>query len=174
MNCTGVPGVLHWARRKERMRDKRFIAVHRGGSLNRERHRQLAIWAADCAERVLAIFAACSADDRPDRAIEAARAWASGGISVGEARNAALEAHHAAGGTVEAAAIAAARAAGHAGATPHMADHSLGAAEYALKSVKAAGISSANERMWQDERLPADVRKLVLSARKSARRFREP
>ncbi|MBU4253237.1 MAG: hypothetical protein KJ727_01395 [Acidobacteria bacterium] len=33
-------------------RDLRFVAVHRGGSLELDRHRQLALWAAVCAEHV--------------------------------------------------------------------------------------------------------------------------
>jgi hypothetical protein len=152
------------------MRNRRFVAVHRGGSLSIEHHRQLTSWAADCAEHVLPIFAACNADERPHRAVEAARAWAKGVLSVGNARNAAFEAHSAARGAVNDAAIAAARATGHAAATAHMADHSLGAAEYALKAVEATGISSANERVWQDEHLPADIRELVLSTREERRR----
>jgi hypothetical protein len=66
-------------------------------------------------------------------------------------------------------AVAAARAVGQAVATVHMADHSLGAAEYALKAVKAAGGSVELERTWQDEQLPAEVRELVLSARETIR-----
>ena len=34
------------------MRDRRFVAVHRGGPLDRERHRLLAVWAAECAEHL--------------------------------------------------------------------------------------------------------------------------
>jgi hypothetical protein len=151
------------------VRDTRFVAVRRGGVLGEERHRQLAAWAADCAEHVLPLFAACGADDRPRRAIEAARAWAAGALSVGDARTAAREAHAAARAAAcgAAAAAAAARAAGHAVATAHMADHSLGAAEYALKAVAATGISPARERTWQDENLPENIRELVLSARRT-------
>jgi hypothetical protein len=35
------------------MRDIRFKAMHRCGSLDRYRHRLLAAWAANCAEHVL-------------------------------------------------------------------------------------------------------------------------
>jgi hypothetical protein len=48
-----------------------------------------------------------------------------------------------------------------------MADHSLGAAWYALKAVKAAGGSVDAEREWQDASLPPGIRDLVLSARLS-------
>jgi len=57
----------------------------------------------------------------------------------------------------------------HAGAptvaTAHMADHSLGAALYALKAVKSAGRSIDAERKWQNEQLPQEIMELVLTAR---------
>jgi uncharacterized protein GlcG (DUF336 family) len=62
-------------------------------------------------------------------------------------------------------AIAVARSVGHAVATAHMADHSLGAALYALKAAKSAGRSAEAERRWQDDRLPSTIRDLVLTAR---------
>src|SRR5689334_19154798 len=139
------------------MRDRRFVARHRGGPLDAARHRLLAAWAADCAEHVLARFTACSLDDRPRRAIEVARAWAAGEAPVGDAQKAAVGAHAAARAVTSAAATAAARAAGHAVATAHMADHSLGAAVYALKAVEAAGASADAERAWQVGRLPDGV-----------------
>jgi hypothetical protein len=45
-----------------------------------------------------------------------------------------------------------------------MADHSAGAALYALKAVKNAGISTDAERTWQHEHLPPEIRELVLTA----------
>lgn len=156
------------------MRDRRFMAVHRGGPLDLERHRLLALWAADCAERVLAIFESIHPDDeRPRRAIETARAWAAGKVSVGVARNAALAAHAAAREATDEAARAAARAAGQAVSVPHMADHSLGPAWYAIRAIRAslgkeAGAEAvAREREWQLEHLPPSVRVLILSALKA-------
>jgi hypothetical protein len=35
------------------MRDRRFVAVHRGGPLDVTKHHLLAAWVADCAEHVL-------------------------------------------------------------------------------------------------------------------------
>ena len=153
------------------MRDDRFKAVHRGGPLDLHRHRLLATWAADCAERVLPRFGQqYSQDDRPWRAIETARAWVRGEVTVGGARAAALEAHAAARDAADAAARAAARAAGQAVATAHMADHALRAAEYAIQAVQAAGngrgdvLAADRERTWQQERLPEEIRALVLSS----------
>src|SRR3954469_12188461 len=98
------------------MRDRRFVAVHRGGPLDLARHRLLAMWAADCAEHVLPLFENCSSDDRPRRAIETARAWARGEVRVGAAQKAAVAAHAAAREATDKGAIAVARAAGHAAA----------------------------------------------------------
>jgi hypothetical protein len=77
-------------------------------------------------------------DDRPGLAIEAARAWSRGEITVGAARAAAVQAHAAGRDANEDEARAVARTSGHAVATAHMADHSLGAAVYAVEAVKLA------------------------------------
>ena len=147
------------------------MAVHRGGTLDLTRHRLLASWAAECAEHVLPLFARSRPDDdRPRLAIEAARAWSRGEITVGAAREAAFQAHAAARDASEDAARAAARASGQAVSTPHMADHSLGAAAYAVRAVKLASptdeAEAAGDRevRWQRERLPESVRELVVSA----------
>lgn len=120
--------------------------------LNNKDRKALAVWAADCAEHVLQLFEALHpADDRPRRAIEAARAWVRDEIRVGAARKAALAAHAAARETTDNAARAAARAAGHAAATAHVARHALGPVMYATK---AAGFAAAeSEREWQYRRL---------------------
>jgi hypothetical protein len=146
------------------MRDGRFVAAHRGGPLQPDHHRLLAAWAADCAERVLPLFDKNGGDERPGQAIATARLWAAGKIKVGAAQQAAIAAHAAAREASHPAAIAAARAAGHAAATAHAADHSLGAAHYALKAFAANGGSTEAESSWQILRLPADLRGLVTSA----------
>ena len=146
------------------MRDRRFVAAHRGGPLDLARHRLLVAWAADCAEHVLPHFQGCSSDDRPRRAVELARAWARGEAKVGDALKAALGAHAAARAVASESASGAARAAGHAVATAHMADHCLGVVLYGLKAVEATGASAAAERAWQLEQLPDGVRELVVSA----------
>jgi hypothetical protein len=151
-------------------RDPRFIAIHRGGLLDVTRHRLLASWAADCAEHVLSLFTTkYPDDDRPGRAIETARAWSRGEVTVGVAREAAFAAHAAARSVSDAAAREVARAAGHAVATAHMADHELGAAAYAIRAVRLASPASdaiaagKHECQWQREQLPEAIRELVLS-----------
>jgi hypothetical protein len=156
------------------MRDHRFRALHRGGPLDLHRHRLLATWAADCAAHVLPLFAEQHPqDDRPRRAIETARAWARGEVTVREARAAAVEAHAAARDASDDAARAAARAAGHSVATAHMADHAPRAAACAVQAVQAAGngrdvaTAADRERTWQRERLSEMIRALVLPAGES-------
>jgi hypothetical protein len=107
-----------------------------------EEKRSLALWAADRAEKVLANFEAhYPGDDRPRKAITAARAWARGGIKFMEARHCAVAAHAAARQATDPAAVAAARSAGHAAATAHAGGHAKAAASYAVKSkaLKAKG-----------------------------------
>jgi hypothetical protein len=150
-------------------RDPRFVTVRRGGTLEDAQHRLLAAWAADCAEHVLGYFSSQHPDDdRPRRAIEQARAWARGEISMMQAREAAYAAH-AAARAASGAASEAARAAGHAVATAHMADHELGAAVYAIRAVRAATPAERADEagriecQWQRRRLPEAIRALVLS-----------
>lgn len=150
------------------MRDQRFVAVHRGGLLVKEHHRQLITWAADCAEHVLPLFIEHT-DDRLLEALKTSRAWARGDCSVGDAQKASLKSHAVARESINPVAIATARAVGQAVATAHMADHSLGAALYALKAVKAAGNSVDEEKIWQGNQLPLEIKELVLSALKGSR-----
>ena len=121
--------------------------------LDKKDQKDLALWAADCAEQVLPYFEKKYPKDyRPRKAIEAARKWAKGKIMVGEARRAALSAHAAARNASQASARAAARSAGHAAATAHVAGHAPHAADYAVKAAETAGVT--NEREWQYQRLP--------------------
>ena len=143
------------------MRDRRFIAVHRGGPLNKVSHAFLARWAADCAEDVLHLFQRRNSDDRPKKAIEIARQWAGGSVRTGVAMKASLAAHAAAREEKDKAAIAVARAAVHAVATAHAADHSMGALLYALKAMEAAGLDSTSTLQKALAKLPEDLRDQV-------------
>lgn len=148
------------------MRDKRFVAVHRGGPLSKEQHYQLIKWARACAEHVLSLFGK-PVDERLTNALRVAREWEMGNTSVGEARKASIAAIAVANESTQLTAVFVARAVGHAVATAHMADHSLGAADYALKAIKSSGNSIEKERNWQDDQLSTDTRELILSARKN-------
>lgn len=147
------------------MRDKRFIAEHRGGTLKKEQHRQLMKWAIACAEHVLAL-SGTGMDIRLADALLIAKEWVNDRVPVGDAMKASVASHAAAREAAGPVAIAVARAVGQAVATAHMADHSLGAALYALKAVNSAGQSADEERKWQQEQLPPEIMELVLSARR--------
>jgi hypothetical protein len=147
------------------MRDKRFVAAHRGGQLSKENHRLLIAWAYTCVTHVLQLLEQSEMDDRLSNALKSAKAWEQDKISVGEARNSSLEAIAVANESSNPVPISVARSIGHAVATAHMADHSLRAADYALKAVKLSGKSVETERRWQDKQLPPDIKDLVLSAR---------
>ena len=103
--------------------------------LDKSDHSSLALWAADCAEHVLPHFEEkYPRDDRPRKAIEAARAWTRGEIRVGPARAAAVAAHAAA--------------------------YAVKAATCGADPAAAA----AKERDWQYQRLAEHLRPLVFPA----------
>ena len=130
------------------------------GRLDSPDQRSLALWAARCAEHVLPHFKReRPADDRPRRAIEAARGWVRGEVRCGAARAAAVAAHAAARTCTQPAAKAAARAAGHAAETAHMPGHARGAAAYAVTATASAAPDRMEdaikfEQQWQRQRLP--------------------
>jgi hypothetical protein len=146
------------------MRDKRFVAEHRGGPLTKDQHKQLILWACKCVENVLPLISK-KVDERLTNAIQIAKEWTKDNTSVVDARNASFDAIGVANELTNPIEIAVARSVGHAVATAHMADHSLRAAEYALKAVKLADKSIENERKWQDKNLSPDIVDLILSAR---------
>jgi hypothetical protein len=146
------------------MRDQRFIAEHRGGPLTKAHHRLLMKWACTCTEHVLPLSGK-KPDERLTHALSVAKDWIKGKATVGQAMKASVNAHAVARENTNPVAITVARAVGHAVATAHMADHSLGPALYALKAVKNAGKSIEVERKWQNKQLPPEIKELVLSTR---------
>lgn len=134
-------------------------------TLNRVDHTALALWAADCAERVLPLFERARPDDlRPAAAIEAARAWVRGDLTMPEARRAAFAAHDSARETTGAATFAA-RSAGHAAATAHVAGHAVHAANYAMQAVQVDSSEGDDERAWQEAQVPARLIRVVFPDR---------
>jgi hypothetical protein len=137
------------------------IARSIDGLARRSDHRVLAVWAADCATRVLPLFEAAHPEDpRPRKAIGAARKWARDGIfRMADVRRTALDSHAAARkAPKDSAAGFAARAAGHAIATAHVPTHSIAAAWYAAKAAWAKDPEKGpknvqKERLWQYRRL---------------------
>ena len=134
-------------------------------TLSEEDRRVLAAWAADCAERTLPLFEAVAPNDtRPRDAVEGLRAFARGELRVGPARALSVAAHAAARDVEDPAAVAAARAAGQAVATAHMAAHARGVVYAAV----AAGLAApddpdavATEARWQLDRATPAVREIL-------------
>ncbi len=163
MRAEGVLGVI-----LPKDRDPRFVTIRRGGTLTDSDHQLLALWAAACAEHVLDFFEAAQPEDpRPRQAIEQARAWVRGEITMAQSRTAGGHAM-AAARALSGAARHAAYAAGQAAVVAHVAAHELGAAAYAIKAARAAasegdGQSAGRlECRWQREQLPDEIRELVL------------
>src|SRR5215475_14687216 len=153
-----------------KVRDLRFITLRRGGTLEDSDHHLLALWAASCAEHVLHLFESARPDDRrPREAIEHARAWVGGEVSMMQARAAGGHAMGAAR-DLRGAARHAAYAAGQAGVVAHVAAHELGAAAYAIKAARAGAPKGEGEGeeagrlecRWQRDQLPEAIRELVL------------
>jgi hypothetical protein len=140
-----------------RYKDERIVEL-----VKKTDHETLAVWAIDCAERVLPYFEGKYPEDhRPQNAIETLQTW----INTGEFRMAVIRkaslASHAAAREVreDNAARSAARAAGQAVATAHVPTHSIGAAIYALQAIYRAtnpyeaDAAIAKERAWQHQHL---------------------
>jgi hypothetical protein len=151
-----------------KVRDPRLVTIRRGGTLTDSDHHLLARWAASCAEHVLDLFESAQPEDlRPRQAIEHARAWVRGEVTMTQARAAGGHAMGAAR-NLRGAPRYAAYAAGQAGAVAHVAAHELDAAAYAIKAVRAAAPDSEREAAgrlechWQREQLPEAIRELVL------------
>jgi hypothetical protein len=130
-------------------------------TLTEHDRRTVAAWAADCAERVLAVFEAeVPGDDRPRDAIARARAFARGELGAAEEIRRRFVAGRAASG-VSAPAAAAVRAAAQAAGVAHMGAHALGAAAYAAR---AAGLAEPErpgaidvEIAWQVQHITPEV-----------------
>jgi len=132
-------------------------------SLSESDRRLVAAWAADCAERMLAVFEQeAPDDDRPRDGIARARSFSRGELdAAGEIRRR-FVAGRAAQAVESAAARAAARAAGQAAGVAHMGAHALGAAAYAATARALASpddpAAASEELAWQLSRMSEPVR----------------
>lgn len=148
------------------MKKSKFSITHKDESMvelvGKTDHKALAVWAIDCAERVLPYFEEKYPEDhRPRQAIEALQAWINTGVfKMADIRKASLDSHAAAREVGEDnAARSAARAAGQAVATAHVPTHAIGGANYALQAVYRATSAAdadeavAQERDWQYQQL---------------------
>jgi len=137
-------------------------------SLSEPDRRTVALWAADCAERVLDLFEAeAPDDDRPRDAIARARAFGRGELSAAGEIARRFVAGRAARDVHGAAAVAAARAAAQAAGVAHMGAHALGAAGYAALAVGLAHPDQPDavsaEIEWQVGHASGEVRAALLT-----------
>jgi len=147
------------------MRDKRFVAEHRGGPLTKENHRGLIRWAKECSIHILPLMDE-AIDARLTHALNVCEEWENGHVATGVAMKASVGAHAVARELTNPISVAVARSIGHAVATAHMADHSLGAALYGLKAINLAGKSVDDEKEWQMsqlQHLPTEIVELILT-----------
>ncbi len=148
------------------MKKSKFSIAHKDEpmeALARETdHKTLAVWAIDCAERVLPYFEEKYPEDhRPRQALETLRTWINTGVfKMAVIRKASLDSHAAAREVGEDnAARSAARACGQAVATAHVSTHAIGAPIYAQQAIHRATSAAdadaavAKERDWQYQHL---------------------
>jgi hypothetical protein len=131
-------------------KDQRIVGI-----VGKTDHKILAVWAVDCAERVLPYFEEkYPEDNRPRNAIETLQTWINTGVfKMAVIRKASLASHAAAREVGEDnAARSAARAAGQAVATAHVPTHSISAAIYALQAIHRATNSSDADAAVAKER----------------------
>ncbi len=122
----------------------------------------LAVWAINCAERVLPYFKKKYPNDqRPQQSLITLKTWLKTGVfKMSVIRKASLDAHAAAREVGEdSPARSAARACGQAVATAHVPRHAYGSAIYAQQAIfrtsnpDVADIKVAKERDWQYQHL---------------------
>ncbi len=131
--------------------------------------RIVAVWAADCAERVLPLFEEeAPDDDRARDAIARTRAFARGELTAaGEIRRR-FVAGRAAASACTAAGVAAARAAAQAAGVAHMGAHALGAAAYAATAV---GLAHSDDPGALDREVQWQLARLAPEAAEALRRL---
>jgi hypothetical protein len=143
------------------MRDKKWVLEYRGGCLKKEQHKQLMKWAINCVNHLLPLLNNNVNEEITD-AINIGNEWINEKTKTIEAINKSREINKYVKTLNNELEIAITRAAGHAVASAHMADHSLGTVYYGLKAVKITGGSVESEINWQINHIPNDIKKLVL------------
>jgi hypothetical protein len=141
----------------------KFSIAHRDEEIldlvNKTDKKILAVWAIDCAERVLHYFEKkYPKDKRPQKALETLKTWIETGMfKMAVIRKASLDSHTAAREIGEDnPARSVARATGQAVATAHVPRHAYGSAIYAQQAIFRATNSldeAGKERNWQYKHL---------------------
>ena len=145
------------------------MAVGSPQTLTEADRRIVAVWAAECAERVLGLFEAeAPRDSRPRDAIARTRAFARGELDTADEIRRRFVAHVAAREVSAPAAVAAARAAGQAASVSHMGAHALGAAAYAAT---AAGLAAPDRPEALSEEIRWQLGCMSVAARAALRQL---
>jgi hypothetical protein len=147
------------------MRDKNWILEHRGGYLNKEQQKQLIKWAINCVNHLLSLLNN-NINEKIIDAINIGNNWIIEKAKTIDAINKSREIIKYVKTLDNELEIAITRAAGHAVATAHMADHSMGTIYYGLKAIKITGGSKESEINWQIEHIPNEIKELVLEGLK--------
>ncbi len=113
-------------------RDRRFIALHRGGLLTAPDHRALMRWALATTRHLLG-HCPYECDAQLEEALKIAERWGDGNATAREAMAASRGLHRKARSMSCPSAVYCYRIAAHALATAHMADHALGPLYYGQK-----------------------------------------
>ncbi|OJU39494.1 MAG: hypothetical protein BGN97_05360 [Microbacterium sp. 69-10] len=117
--------------------------------------RELVEWTIACAERMLPLFLAERPDDtRPQKALDAARAFLRGELSIEAVREKAFACHAAAREADDPSALAAARVCGQAAAVAHMAGHARQVPRYTAKAFPGDRSRRDEELAWQRMNVP--------------------
>ena len=143
------------------MRDKKWVLEHRGGALKKEQQKQLVKWAIDCVNHILPLLDN-NVNEKIINAINTGNNWIIGNAKTGDAIKSAREILKYVKTLDNELEIAITRAAGHAVATAHMADHSMGPVYYGIKAIKIIGGSIEKEVKWQIKNIPDGLEELVL------------
>ena len=148
------------------MRDKKWMLEHRGGYLKIEQQKQLMKWAIDCVTHLLPLLNN-NVNEKIINAIHTGNNWIIGKTKTGDAINVSHEVIKYTKTLDNELEIAITRAAGHAVATAHMADHSMGTVYYGLKAIKISGGLIDSELNWQIEQIPGAIKGLVITGLKN-------
>ncbi|MDT0158153.1 hypothetical protein Q9R19_11005 [Microbacterium sp. ARD32] len=125
-------------------------------TLSVQDRRELVEWTIACAERMLPLFLQERPDDaRPREALDAARAFLRGELSIDEVREKAFACHAAAREADDPSALAAARVCGQAAAVAHMAGHARQVPRYTAKAFPGDRSRRDEELAWQRMNVPA-------------------
>ena len=143
------------------MRDKKWVLEYRGGLLKIEQQKQLMKWTIESVNNLLQLLNG-NVNEKIINAINTGNNWIIGKAKTGDAIKSAREILKYVRTIDNELEIAITRAAGHAVATAHMADHSMGAVKYGLDAIKIIGVSIEKEVEWQIKNIPNELKGLVL------------